>query len=590
MAGAETDWVERHWRLVILLLWLSVAGLLVWQRWAAIHWFALGDTDDNLRMAQVRALIEGQGWFDLRQYRLAPPAGADIHWSRLVDLPIAGIKLLLAPLVGGADAERAAAAIAPLLPMGVALFALAILSRRMIAPAAFWLGPAILVCAVSVRAMWTPLRIDHHGWQLAILALAVTALTDPRRARGGILLGLATAASLAIGLEMLLYLAAAGAITVLLWVRDGEARRLAAYGASLAGGSALFFLLFASEANRAPVCDAFSPVWLSAMAVAGALAVALAFTTPGRPAVRLGAAALAGIAIAAAFALAWPHCLTGRLEQVPPELDELWLSRVKEAMPVYRHSLQILVAVVSLPVLGLIGYAAMLWRNRRDPDRFATWSAIAALAAIAALLLLWQTRAGPAAQLLAVPGAAALGWLLIQRFRRLESAALRIAGVALTFLFVSGLATFYAAQAVADEPSAARNAVNLANRRCPTLPALAPINRQPAGTVLTFVDLGPRLIAVTRHDALAGPYHRNHRAILDVMRAWRGDPADARRTVERYGVDYVLICPDFPESTLYRSAAPDGFYVQLARGEVPDWLEPIELPEGSPYRMWRVRR
>jgi hypothetical protein len=48
------------------------------------------DTDDNLRMMQVRDLMRGQDWYDLRQYRLNPPFGADIHWSRLVDLPIAG--------------------------------------------------------------------------------------------------------------------------------------------------------------------------------------------------------------------------------------------------------------------------------------------------------------------------------------------------------------------------------------------------------------------------------------------------------------------------------------------------------------------
>ena len=77
-----------------------------------------GDTDDNLRMGQVRALLGGQGWFDLRQHRFDPAhGGANIHWSRLVDLPLAGLILLLKPLVGGADAERIAVAIAPLLPL-----------------------------------------------------------------------------------------------------------------------------------------------------------------------------------------------------------------------------------------------------------------------------------------------------------------------------------------------------------------------------------------------------------------------------------------------------------------------------------------
>ena len=60
--------------------------------------------------------------------------------------------------------------------------------------------------------------------------------------------------SLVIGLEMLPYLAAAGIIVVLMWVRDAaEARRLAAYGISLGGGCAFGFLVFTSEANMAPL-------------------------------------------------------------------------------------------------------------------------------------------------------------------------------------------------------------------------------------------------------------------------------------------------------------------------------------------------
>jgi hypothetical protein len=113
---------------------------------------------------------------------------------------------------------------------------------------------------------------------------------------------------------------------------------------------------------------------------------------------------------------------------------------------------------------------------------------------------------------------------------------------------------------------------------------------QPRGHILTFVDLGPRLVTLTHHDAIAGPYHRNSQAILDVMRAFRGDAANARAIVERRRIDYVLICPNMSESTIYRAEAPQGFYAQLSRGQVPAWLEPVALPQDSPFRMWRVRR
>ncbi|MFN3388835.1 MAG: AcrB/AcrD/AcrF family protein, partial [Allosphingosinicella sp.] len=396
------DRLEKHWRWWLLLFWLAVAGLMLFARWGPIQAFALGDTDDNLRIMQVRALLAGQDWYDLRQYRLNPPFGADVHWSRFVDLPIAGIRLLLAPLVGGPAAERAAVALAPLIPLAVVMAAVSVTARRLVAKPAFALAIAILLCGHSVRGMFMPLRIDHHGWQLALLATAVMATTDPKRARGGAILGVASALSLSIGLEMLLYLALLGAATVLLWVRDaGQARRLATYGGSLAGGCALFYLLFASHANRAPVCDALSPVWLSAMAVAGAVAVGLAFLAPRTWPLRLAAAAAAGLVVAGAFAVSWPHCL-GRLEQASPELIELWLGNVREARPLYTHGLHTSAAVAALPAIGLVGYGLMLWLHRREGARLALWAAVAALLKIAAgvnetistLLLNWRLAAG----------------------------------------------------------------------------------------------------------------------------------------------------------------------------------------------------
>ena len=590
MRAVGTDRYTAHWRLFILLFWAAAALLLLYDRWNLIGWFALGDTDDNLRMSQVRALLAGQHWFDLRQHRLDPPTGANVHWSRLVDLPIAGIILLLKPLLGGAMAEKVAVAAAPMLPMGVAMAAVALAVRRLVAPQAFALAIALLLCAHSARGMWVPLRLDHHGWQLAMLALAMAALTDPKRARGGAVLGLATALSLAIGLELMIYLAAAGAAAALMWVRDpGQGRRLVTYGASLAGGCALFYLLFASYDNRTAVCDALSPVWLSAMLPAGGIGVLLPFLPLKTWPARLIAAGAAAAVLAAGFALAWPHCL-GRPEGVSPELQKMWLDNVREARPIYTHSWRTMLSVASLPVAGLIGYALTLWRVRRDPAALVTWSAIAALALLPAVLLLWQSRAGPAAQLLSIPGATALAWFLIGKADALPNVVLRVAGMVAAFLLVSGVGAQSVANQVPQQVSKHRRAVNQANARCPTLAALRPVARQPKGLVLTFVDLGPRLITVTHHDAVAGPYHRNGAAILDVMRSFRGSPEHARQVVARRDIDYVLICPNMSESTIYRSVAPRGFYAQLARGRAPGWLDPVALPEGSPYRMWRVRR
>jgi hypothetical protein len=379
-----------------------------------------------------------------------------------------------------------------------------------------------------------------------------------------------------------------GAAAALMWVRDPrDATRLITYGASLAGGCALGYLLFASNDNRLPVCDALSPVWLSVMMTAGVVAVLLPILPLRTWIARIGAGAVCAVAIGAGFALIWPDCL-GRLEGVSPELQQLWLDNVREARPIYRHDWPTIVAVAALPIVGLVGYAIQLWRERRDPQALAFWGAITAVALLAAVMLLWQSRAGPAAQLLSVPGAAAIGWLLIPRIQRSQNMLLRVLGTVGTFLIISGLGPQYLQQLFPEKPTKRLQAVNQANSRCPTLAALRPIAQQPRGYVLTFLDLSPRLIAVTHHDGVAGPYHRNGEAIVELMKVWRGTADNARQVVARRGIDYVLICPGLSESTMYSAAAPKGFYMQLAKGTVPAWLEPVALPKNSPYKMWRV--
>ncbi len=93
---------------------------------------------------------------------------------------------------------------------------------------------------------------------------------------------------------------------------------------------------------------------------------------------------------------------------------------------------------------------------------------------------------------------------------------------------------------------------------------------------------------LTHHNAIAGPYHRNGDAILDVHHAFGGTPAQFRAIAKRHGATLLLVCPNLAESTVYRSRSPNGFYAQLARGDKFDWLTPVRLPNGSPLRLWRI--
>jgi len=585
------DQAARHWRWIVIAAWIGLAAWMIISTWSRILGFSLGDTDDNMRMSQVRALLHGQDWFDLRQYKLNPPYGANVHWSRLVDLPLAGLILLFRPWIGGADAERVAIAIAPLIPYLLLIFSLSLTTRRLIDPRAYFLAIGALFFAGSTNGMFAPTRIDHHGWQLALVALAMAGIADPKRARGGATLGIASALSLTIGLEMLIYLALGGVATVLMWVDDrDQRRRLAAYAVTLAGGTALGFLGFASYANRLAVCDALSPVWLSDALFGGALMLGLAMLSPRSVGMRLALAVGAGVLIAGFHALAWPHCLS-RLEGASPELYRVWLRHVREARPIYRHGWEIASLIVALPLTAVFGWALLLWRARADRDLLRRTLGVAVPALTAGILLLWQTRTGPAAQMMAIPGAIALAWYLAPLAFNSERSWVRVLGTSAAVLLAMGGVVPMVLQLIPDDkPTARQLAIGRANRLCSSMAGLHAVALQPAGTVFTFVDLGPRLITVTHHESITGPYHRNGEQIEDVMHAFRGPEDQAHMLIRKYHSDYLLICPDMSTSTIFMSETPKGFYAQLVKGQVPDWLTPIALPKNSPFKMWRVKR
>src|SRR5918994_1284203 len=80
----------------------------------------------------------------------------------------------------------------PLLPYLLLLFSVALTARRLVHPAAYVLAFIALFSAGSTNGMFMPTRLDHHGWQLALLAIAMAGLADPKRARGGATLCIAT--------------------------------------------------------------------------------------------------------------------------------------------------------------------------------------------------------------------------------------------------------------------------------------------------------------------------------------------------------------------------------------------------------------
>src|SRR3546814_2786695 len=112
---------------------------------------------------------------------------------------------------------------------------------------------------------------------------------------------------------MFVMLGATGGFRARRWVAyDGVAWRMQAYVLRLSCGVSIGFLGFASYANRAPVCEALSPIWLSILSLSAAGMVLLSLLPLRSWRGRL----IAGGGVAAgrggACWLDWPPCLADR--------------------------------------------------------------------------------------------------------------------------------------------------------------------------------------------------------------------------------------------------------------------------------------
>ena len=566
-------------------IWLAVALIFIAAKWRAITGLHLPDADDSLRLVQLRDLVAGQGWFDLTQYRVNPPTGMAMHWSRLVDAPLWLVYSALAPLFGAARAETITLVLVPLLTLLAAMLLAGRLAWRMLGDAAIGYTCVILALLTAVTGQMQPLRIDHHGWQIVAVLAALNGLAARSEKTGGRLAGIAMALGLTISLELLPIAALIGAVLALRWLLDRKAKVLCLhYIRTLAVTALLAFAATRGIADLAPHCDTLSPAYLAALlaAASGLSLLGLAPPIP-RGALAIAMAAIAAAAVTVLLALA-PQCSRGPFVMLDPLVQQFWYANIREGMPVWRQEFGAALRLVVPPLVGL--YAAVqLWRRSSGwLARF--WGEYALIMAGAlALGLVVSRSAGFAAALGAIP----LGWLLrdwIVRARAMRFAPKRIGLIAAAMLVVmpdlplmagrvldrTGPEASPSAQFVCDIPKAG-----------PALGALAP------ATIFAPIDNGPILLLHSRHKVVATAHHRAPQALHDVIAAFTADPAKAEAIVRGRRARYVAICPGLPEAAIYREAAPQGLMAQLSAGQAPSWLEPVAMPKDSGLLVWAVK-
>jgi hypothetical protein len=538
-----------------------------------------------MRLFSVRDWLQGQGWFDMSNNRVLPPEGVSLHWSRYVDLGIAGVITGLSLFLPYEQAEALSTVVWPSLLLVAFLTLTMVTARKLFGPCSggrrhhrrfVARDRAELLRTTGAR----PSRCADPAVGRHRLHVGDRRFGNTARPCGGH----AAALSLAVGLENLLPIVA-GMILAVLAVAPGDRgqRQLPVFGATLAIAALILHMGQTARTEWMLVqCDELGPPFLGLLGIAALASLAIAVaaarfaTLQNRVAISGAVALAAGVAALQIMAVC-PNMPYGNL---PDDIRQMISDWIVEARPAsffistgsplaFSHLLPTFAATVAAT-----GLLAWRWRNgtATEMERRAV-SILLVFAWIGTLGMLTQVRmavlSAPVIPLLIGYAVVAL-MALRHRVARPSLVSLAIVGVLATCVMPAQLhlaTTTIAAAHAADGNS--QNAQRTDTNTCRRAEIIASLNDLPTGSILSPLSLAPPILYTTSHTVVAAPYHRSAEALGNGLRAFIGDEDAFFATVDRARPDYIVMCAG-------GHYGDESTYVNVfARGEAVDGFEPL---------------
>ncbi len=569
-------------RTTLIFAVLLIVGQAIFASFDLRKNFSQQGNDDIMRLVMVRDLIAGQGWFDIVQYRVLPPEGMPLHWSRYIDAGIAAVIVPLSYIFAMPTAELLAASIWPTLIQLIALAVVAISARRLLGVHAACFA---ILCFVlwPVTSNWHAAagNLDHHNVQMLMMTLmAVSAVWPDRHITAGIVGGIAAGFSLAIGLETLPFVVAVGALVLaraLLTNDRGTRLALVSFCMSLAVGTVLFWLGQTPPALRTvPMCDRLSPSILSVVWIAAAASTLPVFL--GRwlkgPLLHLGATMILTVL---GMSVAWPllvTCFTGPYGDLPQNMQDFIKTGVGEALPGLTYvaqytadSIVFILPLVMTPVLT--GYFLIReWREDTltETER-TTLLGLGFLCLFGLGMTFYQMRtATMAGSVIPILVGFILARLFSEYFRTREANAALIALVVATALVSPGTVASAAKPLLPKAPDPLADVGD-----CRSHGSVAALNEVAPGLILNHFNFGPHLLWLTHHDILSAGYHTSAAALTNSITPFGLEEEPLKAYIADTGATHFLICANARYGT--------DFLTSLAAGAEVDWLRPVPLSD-----------
>lgn len=556
------------------------------------------DNDDAMRLVEVRDLLNGQGWFDMMQYRLGPAPGTLMHWSRFVDLPIAALISFFGLFLSPRMAEATALFVWPVSLSLPVLYFIGLGARRLGGERAMFAAIPLTVLFLIQVHRFEPGGIDHHNVQMALIAIVAAALVDPlHRASSYALAALAAAIALAVGAETTPLLGVVAIVVAVRWAILGKPYAAAALSFGL------FFALLTAAAYVATVprvlyttvtCDNLSFGFL-ALTVYGGLALSGAASLASRASmpIRLAILGLIGVGAAGLALTVMPQCLQNPLAGLDPLLKEIWLDKVTEAQSVFRQAQIAPATVGGFYFVGFIAMVVSAWRVKMG-DRVGVYLVLLVVLSAAWAISLVQVRGTTFPQMLSIlPLSVLVAELHAISRRDPDSVAAGLPFAIMTlvsipsFWFVVG---FLASEASGSEKATKSAAAGDKISACVQETNLVLLNRLPKGMIAAPSNMGSPILRFTGHSVLSAPYHRNPKGMLVVLHAGLAAPEKAEAILGDVGTDYVVFCPGDGEMKEMAHRAPDGLAAALMKDRPPAFLKDVTPAEATNLKVYRLVR
>lgn len=588
--------------------------------------FRFTDTDAYSRMVRVQDLLETGNWFDSSYRRVNPPLGHVSHWTRPMDAVIlTEAKLLTLFLDDETALHWAGVTIGPVLHL-LCLFVLVLGTRPLFGSMYSTLCGLLFLVQPPLVQSFIMGRPDHQSLQLfmALLTILLAAhiLLRPFSRLICYALGATFALAIWTSVETILPVAGALAGLTLAWViwRRDFARKCVYVLLAAVGG-----LLVALALERSPQEIATLPLEadrLSLLHVA-LFALPLGFwlvvhswdrTRGGESGIATRAAVVAagGVMILGLLGLARPGIMAGKVASVDPLYASTRSTFISESQPAYlpgsfqTFGLSFVVVRISTyfgySLAGALYLFYLLFRPRGSHRELSIL--IASIVAVIALFVI--TRKGFVLRDAPILGLVMLfpyAHLVVDLYERLSALATRSAevlrAISLMILALWPLGLIRALEADESGPQ-----TKVVIQVCPVteisryLTEQSPWRDRPR-RIMAFTDFGPEILYRTRHSVFSIPNHRLQPGYTDTFRTMAATrDNDARAIVARRDVDLILLCRSRSLSNYFRRGieAPPAdqsiFRERLLRGQIPDWLRPIALPDslGDGFLLLEVDR